>query len=279
MAAAGKRRRERRVLALTHLALVVVSIIFLFPIFWVIFSSFKTLQQVYLVPPLIFFQPTLDAYARLFRNVAFYRGFLNSLTVAGVSVALSLLLGVTGAYALARFKNALTANVGVWVIMTRLAPPFALVLPFYLMMRALHLYDTVFALFIMYITINLPFTIWLLKGYFEELPVELEESAQVEGCSRLQALWHVLLPMSMPMLIAVCVLNFLFSWNEFLFAFLITAKEARTLPVMIPALSGTIVLDWPLMTAMSTIMIIPSLLFVSFVQKHIVKGLTFGALK
>lgn len=258
------------------------ALFYIVPIVWVIASSFKPLGSLVGSPFTygfqLFFTPTLDAYYRAVLTPVFVQSLGNSLIVATSTVALSMVLGIPAAYTLARVKNSFTRNVATWIISTRMIPPFAIILPFYLMMIAINLLDSLIALIIVYLTFNLSFTIWAVMGYFQEIPPDLEESAMVDGCSRLGALVRVLLPLSAPALVAVGIIAFLLSWNEFLFAFVLTSTQSRTVPVQIANQVGMVVLDWPAMTAMSTILLVPGFIALVFAQKYIVRGLTLGAM-
>jgi len=154
-----------------------------------------------------------------------------------------------------------------------MVPPFGIIIPFYIIITQLKLFDTLIGVIIMHLTFNLPFVLWFLSTYFSEVPVELEESAMIDGCGRIQALLRITVPVSLPAIIAVSILCFLFSWNEFLFAFMLTSKDARTIPIFIANL-GT---SYPAMCAASVVCMLPAFVFIAYVQKYIVKGLTMGA--
>jgi len=210
----------------------------------------------------------------------FIADLINSTIVATSTVLICLALGVPAAYRLARTKNAFTRNLTAWIISTRMAPVFALSLSFFILMtRIIPLYDTVFALITVYLTFNLSLSIWILMGYFEGVPIELERAAMIDGASGLQTLRKIILPISKPAIITVSIVVFLFSWNEFLFAFLLTSTAARTVPAFVADFVGIVVIDWPAMTAISTLFMLPALILLTVAQKYIVKGLTMGALK
>jgi multiple sugar transport system permease protein len=265
-------------LAAIYILVVVSLFFFLFPIAWVVQNSFKTMYQIFQIPPLLIYTPTFSNYIRLFKGAAL-QVFANSLTISFINMALALLLGIPTAYSLARFKSRVNQNVSFWILTVRMAPAFGVIVPFYLMMHILRLIDTIPAVALAHLTFNLPFAIWLMKTYFEELPRELEEAALLDGASRWQTLYTIIVPVSAPMLVAVSILAFLLSWNEFMFAFLLTSREARTVPVYITALAGTHFLDWPMMTTISTVAMIPAFAFMGYVQRFIVKGLTMGAVR
>ncbi len=199
--------------------------------------------------------------------------------VAVVDIILALVLSIPAAYSLARFKSKFNENIGFWFLSIRMAPAFGVIVPIYIVIRSLRVLDTIIAVNVAHLLINLPFAIWLLKGYFEELPVEIEESALIDGATRFQALIKVVLPTSMPMVISVAILTFMFSWNEFLFAFVLTSNKGVTVPALVASLAGTMTFDWPLMCAVSIGAMVPAFIFVFVVQRYIVRGLTLGALK
>ncbi|KPK13619.1 MAG: sugar ABC transporter permease [Anaerolineae bacterium SG8_19] len=253
----------------------------LIPILWIIQGSLKTTSQALKLPPDIIFLPSFDAYRRILIGGQGQLGgaFLNSFRIAMVNVILALILGVPAAYALARWRSFASEQAAFWILSVRMAPAFGIIVPIYILMRFARLIDTFWAVTLVHLTINLPLAIWLLRGYFIELPEELEESAQLDGASTLQVLWHIILPMSRPMLFAVSALVFMLSWNEFLFAFVLTSEQAVTVPVVITAIAGTMRFDWPLMSALASMSLIPAFLLVAYIQRHIVRGLTMGAVK
>lgn len=268
---------------LSYLVVVAATVLYGLPIVWIIVSSFKPVSEALtgysLGQVLFFFTPTLNAYNRILAG-PFTTDLVHSLIVASSTVLICLALGIPAAYRLARTKNAFTRNLAAWIISTRMAPVFALSLSFFILMtKIIPLYDSVFALIIVYLTFNLSLTIWILMGYFEGIPIELERAAMIDGASRLQTLRRIILPVSKPAIITVSIIVFLFSWNEFLFAFLLTSTSARTVPVFVADFVGIVVIDWPAMTAISTLFMLPALIFLILAQKYVVKGLTMGALK
>lgn len=251
----------------------------LVPLVWVIVGSFKTTSQALQIPPVFFFKPSLAAYTKIFVGGGLGKAFINSFLIASGNVIISLLLGVPAAYALARWRTKGTDQAGFWILSLRMTPAFGIILPIYILMRQARIIDSIYSVMLVHLVINLPLTIWLLRGYFSELPEEVEESARLDGAGQLEVLWYVVLPLSTPMLVAVSALVFMLSWNEFLFAFLLTSTKAVTIPVVITALSGTMKFDWPLMSALASLSLIPAFLFVAYLQRHIVRGLTMGAIK
>ncbi len=261
-----------------YVILAIFLVFFLFPILWLLLSSIKTHYQTLVLPPKLIFKPTADAYRKIITG-GMLHSFKNSLMIAGVDIVLALTLSIPAAYSLARFKSRFNENIGFWFLSIRMAPAFGVIVPVYIVIRSLRILDTTFAVNVAHLLINLPFAIWLLKGYFEEMPLEIEESALIDGATRFQALIRVVLPTSMPMVISVAILTFMFSWNEFLFAFVLTSDKGVTVPVLVASLAGTMAFDWPLMCAVSIGAMIPAFVFIFIVQRYIVRGLTLGAIK
>ena len=268
--------RYSRIILYAILAAYLVFV--LFPIVWLLLSSLKTRYETLLIPPEVIFKPTTEAYEKIITG-GLLKAFKNSLKIAFVDIVLALVFSIPTAYSLARFKTKFNENIGFWFLSIRMAPAFGVIVPIYIVIRHLRLLDTTFAVNIAHLLINLPFAIWLLKGYFEELPIEIEESALIDGATRFQVLLRIVLPTSMPMVVSVAILTFMFSWNEFLFVFVLTSTEGVTVPVLVAALAGTMTFDWPLMCALSIGAMVPAFIFVFAVQRYIVRGLTLGAIK
>jgi len=269
--------------AVGHFALYLVAILacgaIIFPIVWLVSASFKTMHQVFKIPPEIIFEPTFDNYHRLLFGGQLINAFYNSLAVSTLTLAISLILSVPAAYSLSTLKNRVGRHIGFWILSIRMAPAFAVIIPYFIIMYHLKLIDTIWAVAVTYLTFAIPFQTWLLKVTFEELPRELEEAALIDGATKTTALFRIILPNAAPMIAASSILTFVIAWNEFLMAFILTSRDARTVPVLITALSGTHKLDWPIMAAISTVSLIPAFIFITFVQRYLIKGLTMGAVK
>lgn len=250
----------------------------LLPILWLALGSLKTRFESLRSPPTLIFTPTFEAFEKVFAG-GFGSVFGNSVTIGLANVALSLLFGIPAAYALSRMRGPARKNLAFWVLSIRLAPAFGLVIPLYTFIRMAGLMDTLAAVIIAHLTMNLPLAIWLMMSFFDDLPVEIEEAAIIDGANRLGVLGHVVIPLSGPMIVAVSLLVFVFSWNEFLFAFILTSREAQTVPALIASLAGTMNFDWPLMSALSVSALIPAFLVVLIAQRQITEGLTMGAIK
>jgi len=253
------------------------------PIYWMITISFKHEIDQFAVPPKWFrFPPTLEHYAEAFLTRSFGQYLFNSLFVAVASTVFALLLGTLAAYALARFRlpYGLDRKLALWILSTRMFPAIVTAVPLFLIMRDLRLVNTKLALVIVYTGFNLPFVVWMMRGFFAEVPRDLEEAAMVDGDSRLGALWRVVLPLLLPGLAATGIFCLIVSWNEFLFALVLTQTDtAMTLPVGIAGRVTQYGIKWGAMSAASVVAIIPILAFALSVQKYLVRGLSLGAVK
>lgn len=274
-------RRNDKASVLTRIliyGLLLLFVIFCFvPIFWLIEGSFKTHPQEITIPPLFIFSPTLENYESVLGGAAHF--FFNSGVVSIVSTFLSLLLGLPAAYALSRLSIRGKDTIKMSILSIRMGPAFASIVPFYLLMQYFGLLDTQISLILIYTVFNLTFLIWLLEGFMNEIPVQLEESAMIDGCSRLSALTRITLPLITPGLVVASTLCFIFSWNEYFFALALTRANAMTVPIGIVQLVGMMHIPWEEMCAFSTLAILPPLLVCILFRKYLVRGLTFGAIK
>lgn len=247
------------------------------PILWIVAGSFKTHYQNIAIPPALVFTPTLENYKAILQGLPHY--FLNSFVIALASVSLSLILGVPAAYALNRLKIKGKENIKMWILSIRMGPPFAFMVPFYLIMQQLRLLDTQISLILVYTTFNLTFLIWLLEGFIGEIPLALEESALIDGCSRLDVLRRITLPLVAPGIIATATLCFISSWNEYIFALILTREAAMTVPLAIATRVSFMNICWEEMCAYSTLATLPTMGLCLLFRKYLVRGLTFGAIK
>jgi multiple sugar transport system permease protein len=274
-------RRSRRARALaTYAALVALTVVFLFPLLWIVSLSLKTRLQMFSAPPLSLWWPTLENYAAVLNNASFAHAFVNSVIVSACAVSLSLLVGVPAAYAMARFPF-FGRNVMFFTLLAmRMLPPIAVLVPMYVLFSAFGLTTTRTSVVLAYTTFSLPLVVWIMRGFFEDLPRELEESAWVDGATRLRAFMHIVLPLIRPGLVAACILCLQLAWNDFLFAAVLTSNASRTLPVLMAAFSGGDTgVDWGGMTASGVLVILPVILFSFLAQRHLVAGLSSGAVK
>jgi multiple sugar transport system permease protein len=257
-------------------------VVYLVPVYWIVVTSFKPEARALTWPPqFIPREITLDNYrvAFAFKSVFWY--MKNSLIISTGSVLVSMVLGGMAAYSFAKMKWGRKGkqNLLLWIMGLKIMPPIAVAIPIYLIFIYLKLIDSFLGMIVAYIFFNLPFVIWLAYGYFKDLPTEIIEAANIDGCGFARLMARIVVPLSAPGLITVFLLTFMTSWNEFLFAVKLTAFKVRTLPVLI---SGFIIdrgLLWGQVCAVATITVIPVVLMSLFIQKYIVSGLTFGAIK
>lgn len=255
-----------------------VALIFVFPVYWTVCTSFKQPLDILVPRPKILFSPTLENYTYLRESSDFGRYLLNSLIVSVSSTALVCVLGFLAAYSLAR-HNVGSGQLAFFILSTRMFPPIAVVIPYFLIFRSLGLIDTKLGLVLCYTMFNLPFAIWLLMGFIRDIPVGLEDAARIDGYTPLQVLWKVVVPLVAPGLAVTAIFCLLFSWNEFLFAFLLTRSMATTATVGVAGFWTQRGILWGPMCAAATIAVAPMLVFALFLQRYIVRGLTFGAVK
>lgn len=261
----------------------IASLAALAPVYWMLTISLKREVDQFAVPPLWFsFTSTLAHYRDAFFNRAFGQYLITSAIVAVSSTICALIIGTMAAYALARFKmpGRLDRKLSLWILSTRMFPPIVTAVPLFLLMGDLGLLNTRASLIILYTGFNLPFVVWMMRGFFIEVPRELEEAAMVDGDSRLGALRRVLLPLVAPGLAATAVFCLIISWNEFLFALVLTQTDAAmTLPVGIAGRVTQYEIKWGVMSAAGVVAMVPILLFALAVQRYLVRGLSLGAVK
>lgn len=272
-----------RIQAFRYLLLVPALLFAVAPVYWMFTISFKTEVEQFASPPLWFaFTPTLEHYYDAFVTRTFGGYLLTSAIVAVTSTAFALVIGTLAAYALARFELPFKLNrrLSLWILSTRMFPAIVTAVPLFLMMRDVQLLNTRAALIIVHTAFNLPFVVWMMRGFFADLPRDLEEAALVDGDSRLGALVRVVLPLVAPGLAATAVFCLIVSWNEFLFALVLTQTDvAMTLPVGIAGRVTQYEIKWGVMSAAASVAIVPILVFALALQKYLVRGLSMGAVK
>ncbi len=252
----------------------------LFPIYWMASASLKPGLLTFAIPPAWVWAPTLENYRNLLGKVAFGRYVVNTLIVASVTTVLAITFGSLAAYAFTRFRFPGATAIPLFYLVMRMVPRIVIVLPYYVIMSELGLLDTYTSLILAYTTFALPFVIWMMIGFFQDIPVDLEEAASVDGCNRLGVLRHIVVPLAAPGLAATSVFAFLLGWNEFLFSLILTSSSAtRTLPVVVAGFVTDRGVAWGEMSAGGVLIALPVIIFALLVQKYIVRGLTMGAVK
>ena len=276
-------RRERLAQLAKYFVLAISLFVAVAPVYWMLTISLKSESDQFATPPKWFrFDPTLAHYSDAFVSRSFGKYLTTSATVAVLSTLCAVLLGTLAAYGLARFRlrGSLDRRLSLWILSTRMFPPIVTAVPLFLLMRDLRLVNTIPALVIVYTALNLPFVVWMMRGFFKELPRELEEAAMVDGDSRLGALVRVILPLVTPGLAATAVFCLIVSWNEFLLALVLTQTDAAmTLPVGIAGRVTQYEIKWGVMSAAGVVAMIPILVFAMAVQRYLVRGLSLGAVK
>ena len=260
------------------LSITIICMICVFPFLWMVSISLKTKAQSY-DPSIWLFTPTFENYIRIFQDRGIAKFLLNSSIVAVGTTLISLILGSLTAYYLARFEFKRKEDLAFWYLSLRMLPPMAAVLPFFVMVSLLKVFDTHLVLIICYMLFNIPFTIWMMRSFFEEIPKELEESAQVDGCTFVQRIYKIVLPIAMPGMIATAIFCIIQSWNEFVFALFLTANKASTLPTTVQNFLSVSGVMWGEMSAVGVVSTAPMIIFAIIVQKQMIRGLTFGAVK
>ncbi len=276
-ASAGRSRRVTPGMMLTHLVLIAACLSILLPVLWTLRTSFANRRIAY-DPATLLFVPTFDNYIKIFATETFLKYFWNSLWIGLASTSFSLAVGALAGYSIARFRTG-GQPFSLTVLGTQMLPPVALVIPFYLLAQRFGLLDKGWALALVYLSFNLPFVVWILIGFFQGIPRELEEAALVDGSGQLGAFWRIILPLSLPGLLAAGVFAFVLSWNEFLFALVLTGRNSKTLPVALAGLMSSQGDQIGAICAATIAMITPIVALTWVIQRFLVRGLTFGAIK
>ncbi len=251
----------------------------LFPVYWVFSTALKTRRDGLASPPLWIFDPTSANFLKLWTHDTFRYTFLNSVVVAAAGVAISLAIAIPAAYAIVRMRVRGRELVGVWLILAYMLPEFLFVIPMFSLYQWTGLYDTHIGLALMYQVHVLPLSIWLLGSFFREISPAIDEAARIEGASNFQILIRIYIPCTLPGVIATAILNAIWIWNELAIALGLTFSKAQTVTLGVTGFRGYAALDWGAMAAASTVAVVPMLIFAILAQKHIVKGLTLGAVK
>jgi len=291
---------------------VAYALLTMVPLVWILLTGFKTPTDSISYPPKMVFEPTLEGYVNLFTTRSrqtqeyidslppaqswydklvrsrgmviagpskFAQRYVNSLVIGFGSTFLAVFLGVLAAYAFSRFRVPLSDDLLFFILSTRMMPPIAVAIPIYLMYRQLGLSDTWLGMILLYTAVNVSLAVWLLKGFIDEIPREYEEAAMVDGYTRFQAFWKVVLPQASTGIAATAIFCLIFAWNEYAFAVLLTSGEAQTAPPFIPIIIGEGGQDWPAVAAGTTLFLIPIVVFTVVLRRHLLRGITFGALR
>ncbi len=266
--------------AASRIVLVIAVAFSLFPIVWLILTSLKLPRDIFTTHPRLIFPPTLANYRYDFHQNQMGLFLINSLTIGLAATAASLLLGSVAAYGFQRLPVRGGRLLFFGVLAMRMVPTIALIVPIFLMLKSVGLLDTRLGIVLVYTAMDLPLVMWMMRGFIAELPWDLEDSARIDGCSRLGAFFRIILPISRAGLASVAVFTFIANWNEFLLALVLTSTaRPRTMPVALAAFNTEFGVRWDYLSAAGVVLILPTIIFTFLLQKYIVSGLTFGAVK
>ncbi len=260
---------------------VFVCALFLFPVFWMVLTSFKAPRDAFTRPPKLFFTPTLESYTAYLTFADVPGRMLNTVIVAAGAGLVSIVAGAMAGYALSRIRLRGAATIGAVILLSRGVPPIALAVPMFIVARQLDLLDRHITLILAYCTFLIPYVMWLMRGFFAALPRELEEAAAIDGCSRFGTFLRIIVPISLPGLIATFIFSVILAWEELLFALVLTSREAVTVPVAVAGIAADMTsgVNWSALCAVGTITVIPVVIFSLAVQKWLIQGLSDGATK
>jgi len=276
-------------------------VFFMFPLYWMLITSIKARTEVTLLPPTYFpyidFRPVLDNYLAVFtkaselgsisvsttsRNVeisTFPGILLNSIVIGGSTTVLAVVLGTLAAYAFSRFRIRGEGDLLFFILSTRMLPPIVVLIPIFLMFIAVNLRDSYIGITLLYITTGLPFVVWMMKGFFDDIPKEYEEAAMIDGYSRLDAIWKIVIPEALPAMLATAVFVLITAWNEFVFVQILNPSKATTVPPFLYGIIGYGQIEWGRMAATSVVFLLPIVIFTFLVRNHLLRGVTFGAVR
>lgn len=271
----SRQKWERR--ALYALVIVLIFLV-MFPFVWLLIMSFKTIDDIFAWPPKLFFTPTIENYTGLWQG-DFPKSFYNSLVTSVGSTLIAIVIGVPGAYALSRLAMKSSNQLSLLILASRMAPPIAFTIPYFLAYRYIDLLDTRIGLILIYLTFNLSLVVWLMRSFFDATPRSLEEAAWIDGATLWQGFYRIILPLSGPGLAATAILCFLYSWNDFFFALILTRTEATTAPVAIVNFMDYEGWAWGKIAAGGAMVMMPVLVFSILVRKFLIQGMTAGAIK
>lgn len=291
----AKRRGSLVKKAVTYIVVAIACIVFVFPIYWIIATAFKTRSEAFASPPLFMWQPTLrnfiDVFLKRQTEIEAITGmeielatgaenfFYNSFIATLGSIALSLVIGILAAYSFSRYKPKGTDTLMFFILSTRMLPAIVVAIPIFFFYKTLALYNTHIGLILLYTMFNLPFAVWLMKSFFDDIPIDVEQAAMVDGSKPMKIFFRIALPQVYVGLAATVGFLIINVWNEFLFALLLTEKATRTVPVAIASTRGEVGINWGLIAAIETLYIIPAIVLIFLLQRYLLRGMTFGTVR
>lgn len=251
----------------------------LVPVIWAFLTSIKQPVDAFSIPPKLIFEPTLIFHYQIWVEKGFWSFLINSAIIAVSTVCVSVPIGTMAAYALSRIRTRHTRSILFGLLTVRMFPHILLAIPFFVVAQFLHLIDTYLIMILALVAINQPFTIWLMRSFLVDVPVELDEAARIDGCNNWQTFIRVVVPAARPGIVVTCLFSLLLAYNEFLLALVLTGSSTKTLPVAIAEYGGEDIAYWSLSAAGAIGITLPILIFVIFLQRHLIRGLTMGAVK
>lgn len=260
------------------LAVLVVAV-WLFPVYWVLLTSIKPAEAINTITPTFAFDPTLGNYREIFDRFDFGQVLFNSFLIVSVSTAITMVLALMAAYALARMRLRGANTLALVILSFRFMPGVVVVLPYYLTFQDLRLTDSYRGMILIYVAFGLPFAVWLLRGFLLDLPKDIEDAARLDGLGRLAIIRRIVLPLARPGVAVTAIFTFVFSWNEYLFALILTDARALTVPVQISKMIDAYSVLWGDLSAAVVLQLVPIVVVVFLLQRHIVRGLALGAVK
>jgi multiple sugar transport system permease protein len=292
---------------------IILTIVYMVPLLYIVTTSFKSWSDIQQVPPTFTFKPSLSAYIRIFTARVVYteepteeeiaemtwyerivyeetgekivrvgdlpRRYINSVVIAVASTLLTIILGTIAAYGFSRFKIRGKDDLLFFILSTRMLPPVVVIIPIFLMFRYINMTDSHLTLILLYTAFNVSFAVWVLKGFIDEIPIEYEEAAMVDGYTRFQAFRKIVLPQAVTGIAATAVFVFIFAWNEYAFALVLSRRVSQTVPAWLPYQMGSLGYDWSAAAAGTFLFLIPAMIFTIILRNHLVRGITFGAIR
>jgi ABC-type glycerol-3-phosphate transport system permease component len=273
------RRKQTKLDGFRFVLGVLVTLIFVFPVLWMVMTGFKTGNQAFSNSSSFFFKPSLDNYREVLFKSDFKSALMTSFRAVSISVVLTVLLASGIAYPMARFPSKGMNRLASWIISLRIVPPIVTIIPLFLLLKNIRLTGSLASLVLVYTFMNIPLAVWLLRGFFKEVPREIEEAAEIDGLDTKRIFFKIVLPLSAPGVVATALLSFVFAWNDFLFANILSGATTRTATVGLTEFVTPVGTAWTTIMAAGTIVVIPVWIAALFAQKYLVRGLTMGSVK
>ena len=272
-------KHRRRTQIVCYTIAIAVTAFTLFPLYWTLITSFKTYREAFAQPPQFFATPTLKNYLEFLQQNQILLYLRNSILISVVSVVVPLILGLFASYAVTRSRLPGKEGFAMFLLASRFIPPVSTLIPTYLLFRQFGLYDTLAGLILLNTAMNIPYVVYMMRGFIQDVPLAIEESAWLDGAGRLRTFFSIVLPMCRPGIAATAVLSFCFSWNEFMYAMNLTSRNAKTLPLAMMAYMGESGTEWQMMATAGIVILLPTVVFAILTHRNLGSGMSFGAVK